>query len=44
MNNALFWTPSIKAGGVVRSATGEGKIAFIHPGDIADAIAAALIT
>jgi (4-alkanoyl-5-oxo-2,5-dihydrofuran-3-yl)methyl phosphate reductase len=44
MNNALFWAPSIKAGGVVRSATGEGKIAFIHPDDIADAVAEALIT
>jgi uncharacterized protein YbjT (DUF2867 family) len=44
MNNALFWAPSIKAGGVVRSATGEGKSALIHPGDIADAVAAALIT
>jgi (4-alkanoyl-5-oxo-2,5-dihydrofuran-3-yl)methyl phosphate reductase len=44
MNNALFWAPSIKADGVVRSATGEGKIAFIHPDDIADTVTAALIT
>jgi uncharacterized protein YbjT (DUF2867 family) len=44
MNNALFWAPSIKADGVVRSATGEGNIAFIHPDDIADTVTAALIT
>jgi uncharacterized protein YbjT (DUF2867 family) len=31
MSNALFWARSIKAGGVVRTATGDGKIPFIHP-------------
>jgi uncharacterized protein YbjT (DUF2867 family) len=44
MSNALFWARSIATAGVVRAATGEGKIAFIHPDDIADAVAAALIT
>jgi uncharacterized protein YbjT (DUF2867 family) len=44
MTNALFWAPTIRTGGVVRSATGQGKIAFIHPDDIADVVVAALIT
>jgi uncharacterized protein YbjT (DUF2867 family) len=35
MSNALFWAPLIKAEGVVRSYTGDGKISFIHPDDIA---------
>jgi len=42
MSNVLFWAQSIKDGGIVRSATGEGKIPFIHPNDIADVAAAAL--
>jgi uncharacterized protein YbjT (DUF2867 family) len=42
MSNALFWAASIKASGVVRTATGEGKIPFIHPHDIADVATAAL--
>jgi (4-alkanoyl-5-oxo-2,5-dihydrofuran-3-yl)methyl phosphate reductase len=36
MSNALFWAKSIKAEGVLRSATGEGRIPFIHSADIAD--------
>jgi uncharacterized protein YbjT (DUF2867 family) len=40
---ALFWAPSIKTGGPVRSATGQGKIAFIHPDDIAAVVTATLI-
>jgi uncharacterized protein YbjT (DUF2867 family) len=36
MSNALFWAASIKAEGVVRSATGEGRIPFIYSHDIAD--------
>jgi (4-alkanoyl-5-oxo-2,5-dihydrofuran-3-yl)methyl phosphate reductase len=44
MTNALFWAPGICTGGVVRSATGEGKIAFIHPDDIADTVTAAMMT
>jgi len=35
MENALFWAPPIKSRGVVRSATGAGKIPFIHSDDIA---------
>jgi len=35
MSNALFWAKSIEDEGVVRSCTGDGKIPFIHPGDIA---------
>jgi uncharacterized protein YbjT (DUF2867 family) len=42
MDNALFWASSIKAEGVVRSATDSGKIAFIHPKDIADVVTIAL--
>jgi (4-alkanoyl-5-oxo-2,5-dihydrofuran-3-yl)methyl phosphate reductase len=44
MTNALFWAQSIRTAGVVHSATGEGKIAFIHPDDIADVVAAELVT
>jgi uncharacterized protein YbjT (DUF2867 family) len=35
MSNALHWAASIKAQGIVRSPTGEGRIPFIHPDDIA---------
>lgn len=42
MSNASFWAASIKAEGIVRSATGEGKIPFIHPQDIADVATRAL--
>src|SRR5580704_6596712 len=35
MSNALYWARSIKAEGVVRAATGDGKIPFVHPTDIA---------
>lgn len=42
MSNALWWAPSIKADGVVRSATGHGKIPFIHSDDIAAVTVAAL--
>lgn len=35
MSNALHWAQSIKTSGVVRTATGDGKIPFIHPRDIA---------
>jgi (4-alkanoyl-5-oxo-2,5-dihydrofuran-3-yl)methyl phosphate reductase len=43
MSNALYWAKSIKAEGVLRSATGQGKIPFIHPADIA-AVAVEAIT
>src|SRR6185312_4584695 len=35
MSNALYWARSIQTEGVVRSATGDGRIPFIHPADIA---------
>jgi uncharacterized protein YbjT (DUF2867 family) len=43
MVNALWWARSIKAEGVVRSATGDGKIPFIHSDDIADVAVQALV-
>jgi uncharacterized protein YbjT (DUF2867 family) len=42
MVNALWWARSIKAEGVVRSATGEGRIPFIYSDDIADVTVRAL--
>jgi uncharacterized protein YbjT (DUF2867 family) len=42
MSNVLFWARSIKAEGVVRSATGDGRIPFIDPRDIADVTATVL--
>jgi uncharacterized protein YbjT (DUF2867 family) len=44
MSNALYWADAIKAEGVIRSSTGEGKIAFIHPDDIADVAVHAMTT
>jgi uncharacterized protein YbjT (DUF2867 family) len=44
MVNALWWARSIKAEGVVRSATGDGKIPFIHSDDMADVAIQALTT
>jgi uncharacterized protein YbjT (DUF2867 family) len=44
MSNALYWARSIKADGVVRTATGDGKIPFIHGDDIADVATEALTT
>ena len=43
MSNALYWAKSIKTEGVLRSATGEGRIPFIHPADIADVAVEAMI-
>jgi uncharacterized protein YbjT (DUF2867 family) len=42
MVNALWWARSIKAEGVVRSSTGDGRIPFIHSADIADVALQAL--
>jgi uncharacterized protein YbjT (DUF2867 family) len=42
MSNALYWARSIRDAGVVRSATGDGAIPFVHPDDIADVAVAAL--
>jgi uncharacterized protein YbjT (DUF2867 family) len=44
MSNALGWAKSIKAKGVVRAPTGDGRIAFIHPADIAAVATKALTT
>ncbi|NTX49798.1 NAD(P)H-binding protein [Myxococcus sp. CA039A] len=44
MSNALGWADSIASEGVLRSSTGEGKIAFIHPDDIAEVVTRALTT
>ena len=44
MSNALEWAHSIKAEGVVRAPTGDGKIPFIHPEDIAAVVTQALTT
>ena len=44
MLNALGWSHSIRERGVLRTSTGHGKIAFIHPDDIADVATAALLT
>jgi uncharacterized protein YbjT (DUF2867 family) len=44
MSNALGWSDAIRDEGVLRTSTGEGKIAFIHPDDIADVAVAALTT
>lgn len=44
MSNALSWSEPIRREGVLRSSTGAGKIAFIHPDDIAAVAAASLTT
>jgi uncharacterized protein YbjT (DUF2867 family) len=44
MSNALGWADSIRDEGVLKSSTANGKIAFIHPDDIADVAVAALTT
>ena len=42
MSNALFWASTIEDQGVVRSCTGDGRIPFIHPRDIAEVTVQAL--
>lgn len=44
MSNALGWSRSIRERGVLRTSTGQGTIAFIHPDDIAEVAVAALTT
>jgi len=44
MSNLLAWAPSIKAEGVVRASTGDGRRAFIHSDDIAAVATKALTT
>jgi uncharacterized protein YbjT (DUF2867 family) len=44
MSNALGWALAIHSLSVLRCSTGEGKIAFIHPVDIADVATHTLMT
>ncbi|MCA9644157.1 MAG: NAD(P)H-binding protein, partial [Myxococcales bacterium] len=44
MSNALSWAEAIQHDGVLRMSTGDGRIAFIHPRDIADVVVNALTT
>jgi uncharacterized protein YbjT (DUF2867 family) len=44
MSNLLAWAHSIKAAGIVRASTGDGRRPFIHSADIAAVAAAALTT
>jgi uncharacterized protein YbjT (DUF2867 family) len=44
MSNALGWAHSINAHGVVRTSTGDGRIAMIDPDDIADVTTKALLS
>ncbi len=43
MSNALEWARSIRADGAVRACTGEGRVAMIHPADVAAVAAAAIL-
>ena len=43
MSNALGWATSIRGDGVVRVPTGEGRIPFVHPDDIAEVAAHLLV-
>jgi uncharacterized protein YbjT (DUF2867 family) len=43
MTNVLAWAPSIRRAGVVRASTGDGRIAMIHPDDIARVVVEALL-
>jgi uncharacterized protein YbjT (DUF2867 family)/lysophospholipase L1-like esterase len=43
MSNALWWAPAIESDGVVRMPTGDGRIPFIHPDDLADVAAKVLM-
>lgn len=44
MSNVLTWARSIRTEGVVRACTGDGKVAYIHPDDIAAVAAEVLMT
>lgn len=43
MSNALSWSYPIRSEGILRSSAGEGRIAFIHPDDVAAVATTALI-
>jgi uncharacterized protein YbjT (DUF2867 family) len=42
MSNVLSWAESISTDGMLSSSTGDGKIAFIHPDDIANVVVSVL--
>lgn len=44
MSNVLEWATSIRAEGVVRACTGEGRVAYIHPDDVAAVATKVLLT
>lgn len=44
MSNALEWARSIKTSGSVRACTGNGRVAYIHPVDIAEVAARVLMS
>jgi uncharacterized protein YbjT (DUF2867 family) len=44
LSNLLAWARSIKAEGIVRASTGDGRRAFIHSDDIAAVVTKALTT
>lgn len=44
MSNALEWARSIKAEGIVRACTGDGRVAYVHPDDVADVAAKVLMS
>jgi len=44
MSNLLAWAPAIKAEGVVRASTGDGRRAFIHSDDIAGVVLKTLMS
>jgi len=44
MTNVLGWATEIRGEGAVHSCTGEGRIAFIHPRDIAEVATTVLLT
>jgi (4-alkanoyl-5-oxo-2,5-dihydrofuran-3-yl)methyl phosphate reductase len=44
MDNFLFWAASIRSEGVVRSATADGRIPFVHSDDIAEVAVACMTT
>src|SRR5262249_20685120 len=43
MSNALSWATSIRADGVVRVPTGDGRIPFLDPDDLAEVAAHVLV-
>lgn len=44
MSNALGWASAIGETGLLRASTGDGRIAFIHPDDLADVAVQTLMT